>query len=63
MYLQKIELICSKQTEIEVNVHSNNVSEFIPKIYYIGEGKTGSSSYQNRISKCQCTSLAYMFLF
>lgn len=39
-----IQLICSKQTEIEVNVHSNKVSEFIPKIYYTGEGKTGSSS-------------------
>jgi len=42
-----INLICSKRQEIKININSNNISEFIPKIYYIGDGKTGSASIKN----------------
>ena len=39
-----INLIFSKRKEIKVNLNSKNIDEFIPKIYYIGAGKSGSSS-------------------
>ena len=37
-------LICRKRKEVNVNLRSRKISEFIPKIYYIGDGKSGSSS-------------------
>ena len=39
-----IERIYERQKEIFKNKKYNNIYEFIPKIYYIGLGKTGSSS-------------------
>ena len=39
-----INLIYSKRIEVNVNVNSKKICEFIPKIYYIGDGKSGSSS-------------------
>lgn len=41
-----INLICSKRIEIKINVKLNdkNIHDFIPKIYYIGEGKSGSTT-------------------
>jgi len=39
-----IKLIFSKRKELCINVNSINMREFIPKIYYIGDGKSGSSS-------------------
>lgn len=39
-----INLIYSKRKEVNVVVKSQKISEFIPKIYYIGDGKSGSSS-------------------
>tara|TARA_B110000908_G_C10215711_1_gene432683 strand:+ start:1001 stop:1312 length:312 start_codon:yes stop_codon:yes gene_type:complete len=39
-----IKLIYQKKTELCENIKSNNIKDFIPKIYYIGMGKTGSSS-------------------
>lgn len=37
-------LILYKRKELYINIHSRNIYEFIPKIYYIGDGKSGSSS-------------------
>lgn len=42
-----INLIYSKRIEVNVMVNSKKISEFIPKIYYIGEGKSGSTSIKN----------------
>jgi len=42
-----INLIYSKRKEVMVMVNSNKICEFIPKIYYIGDGKSGSSSIKN----------------
>ena len=39
-----INLIYSKRKEVNINVNSKKICEFIPKIYYIGDGKSGSSS-------------------
>ena len=39
-----INLIYSKKLEVKVNLDSKKICEFIPKIYYIGQGKTGSTS-------------------
>tara|TARA_B110000208_G_C11775868_1_gene431999 strand:+ start:1158 stop:1967 length:810 start_codon:yes stop_codon:yes gene_type:complete len=39
-----IDLIFSKQKGINININSKNIRVFIPKIYYIGDGKSGSSS-------------------
>ena len=30
--------------DVMVKVNSKNICEFIPKIYYIGDGKSGSTS-------------------
>ena len=37
-------LICLKRKEIGINLDSKYISKFIPKIYYIGDGKSGSTS-------------------
>jgi hypothetical protein len=42
-----IDLIYFKRVEICVNVNSKKICEFIPKIYYIGNGKTGSTSIKD----------------
>jgi len=39
-----IDLIFSKRREIHININSKKISEFIPKVYYIGNGKSGSRS-------------------
>ena len=39
-----INLIYSKKIDVHVSLNSKKLCEFIPKIYYIGNGKTGSSS-------------------
>jgi len=39
-----IDLIYFKRKGVGVNLNSNKKSKFIPKIYYIGDGKSGSSS-------------------
>ena len=39
-----INLIYFKRRELCVNVNSKKICEFIPKIYYIGDGKSGSTS-------------------
>lgn len=45
-----INLIYSKRKEVMVMVNSKKICEFIPKIYYIGDGKSGSSSIMNGFS-------------
>ena len=45
-----INLIYSKKIEVTIKVNSKKIFEFIPKIYYIGGGKTGSSSIVNGFS-------------
>jgi hypothetical protein len=45
-----IDLIYSKRMELQVNVNSPDMCEFIPKIYYIGEGKSGSTSIKKGFS-------------
>ena len=45
-----IDLIFSKPKQIDISINSKNISEFIPKIYYIGEGKTGSSCLKTGFS-------------
>ena len=42
-----INLIYSKRKKVMVMVNSKKICEFIPKIYYIGDGKSGSSSIKN----------------
>lgn len=43
-----INLICSKRKDVMVN--SKKKCEFIPKIYYIGDGKSGSTSIMKSFS-------------
>lgn len=45
-----INLIYYKRIEVNVNVNSKKICEFIPKIYYIGNGKSGSTSIKNGFS-------------
>lgn len=42
-----IHLIYSKKMAIKVNINSKEKHKFIPKVYYIGDGKTGSTSIMN----------------
>lgn len=42
-----IDLIYHNRKEIKINCNSTILSVFIPKIYYIGDGKSGSSSILN----------------
>lgn len=42
-----IHLIYSKKMGIKVNTNSKEKHKFIPKVYYIGDGKTGSTSIMN----------------
>ena len=37
-------LIFLKRKEIGINSDSKYISKFIPKIYYLGDGKSGSTS-------------------
>ena len=39
-----INLIYVKKIEVKVNLDSKKICNFMPKIYYIGDGKSGSSS-------------------
>ena len=45
-----IDLIYSKRKDVMVMVNSKKIYEFIPKIYYIGDGKSGSTSIKNGFS-------------
>lgn len=45
-----INLIHTKRKEINVNIDSKKISEFIPKVYYIGNGKCGSTSIKTGFS-------------
>ena len=46
-----INLICSVRNDMKINVWTDNKKKFIPKIYYIGLGKTGSSSIKHGFSQ------------
>ena len=39
-----IKLIFLKRIEIHVNINSKKINDFIPKVYYIGDGRSGSAS-------------------